>query len=70
MVIVGSEKGGIKKRKKEGEEGEGGEGVEGTESPVKKIKNEDDENVLKCFGCKRVFRTLVELRAHLAAYER
>ena len=30
----------------------------------------EDEDILKCFGCKHVYRTLVEIRAHLAAYEK
>jgi len=65
LVIVGSEKGGIKKRKnKDGEEIDDDE-----EEDSKKIKMDDDD-VLKCFGCKHVYRTLVELRAHLAAYEK
>ena len=55
LVIVGSEKGGIKKRKKAGEEGEeGGDGVEGV-TETKKVKTED-EDILKCFGCKHVYR--------------
>lgn len=65
LVIVGSEKGGIKKRKAE----EGGEGEEDEEVIDKKAKIED-EDVLKCFGCKHVYRTLVEMRAHLAAYDK
>ena len=65
LVIVGSEKGGIKKRKKDGEEGI----AEEDESDVKKVKI-DDEDILKCFGCKHVYRSLVEMRAHLAAYDR
>ena len=36
---------------------------------IKKPKTED-EDILKCFGCKHVYRTLVEIRAHLAAYEK
>ena len=35
-----------------------------------KIKKIEDEDILKCYGCKHVYRTLVELRAHLAAYEK
>ena len=62
LVIVGSDKGGIKRKKEEGEDD-----VEGTPSKVKKV---DDEDILKCYGCKHVYRTLVELRAHLAAYEK
>ena len=58
LVIVGSEKGGIK-RKGEGE----------AEDGAKRPKMEDDD-ILKCFGCKHVYRTLVEIRAHLAAYEK
>jgi len=58
LVIVGSEKGGIKRKG----EGEGEDGV-------KRPKVEDDD-ILKCFGCKHVYRTLVEIRAHLAAYEK
>ena len=47
LVIVGSEKGGVK-RPKEGEEG-------GAAPDAKKVKHED-EDVLKCFGCKHVYR--------------
>ena len=69
MVIVGSEKGGVK-RKKAGEAGEEGAKAEGEgETETKKVKTED-EDILKCFGCKHVYRNLVEMRAHLAAYDR
>jgi len=59
LVIVGSEKGGIKRKTEE----------EGATPDAKKVKHED-EDVLKCFGCKHVYRSLVEMRAHLAAYDR
>ena len=42
---------------------------EGNEGGIKKTKVED-EDILKCFGCKHVYRTLTEIRAHLAAYEK
>ena len=42
---------------------------EGIEGGIKKTKVED-EDILKCFGCKHVYRTLTEIRAHLAAYEK
>ena len=46
LVIVGSEKGGKRKEKEGGEE----------ETPdAKKVKHED-EDILKCFGCKHVYR--------------
>jgi len=61
LVIVGSETGGIKRRAEGGDETD-------TEGP-KRTKVEDDD-ILKCFGCKHVYRTLVEIRAHLAAYEK
>ena len=56
MVIVGSEKGGVKRKKagEAGEEGAKAEGVEG-ETETKKVKTED-EDILKCFGCKHVYR--------------
>ena len=64
LVIVGSEKGGIKRKKEDGEEGED------EDSKPSKAKKVEDEEILKCYGCKHVYRTLVELRAHLAAYEK
>merc|ERR1712037_698880 len=60
LVIVGSEKGGMKRPL---------EGEEVIEGGIKKPKVED-EDILKCFGCKHVYRTLTEIRAHLAAYEK
>ena len=56
LVIVGSEKGGVKRKKagEAGEEGAKAEGVEG-ETETKKVKTED-EDILKCFGCKHVYR--------------
>ena len=45
LVIVGSEKGGIKRKTEE----------EGATPDAKKVKHED-EDVLKCFGCKHVYR--------------
>jgi hypothetical protein len=50
LVIVGSEKGGINKRKrKDGEEGD-------ENNPKTAKKEEEEEEVLKCFGCKHVYR--------------
>ena len=65
LVIVGSEKGGVKKGKKRKAEDE----VDEEGNVIKKAKSEAEEDeVLKCFGCRHVYKTLVELRAHLANF--
>ena len=38
--------------------------------PVSADEIYEDEDILKCFGCKHVYRTPTEIRAHLAAYEK